>query len=101
MIRLLSYNKVRFGLLAALIPIIVLAFSALQVQAITYNMTITSPADGPLATLLGNGTCELREALSVANLSLATPNDCLLAGVPNAADDFTIGFAVGILPATI
>jgi uncharacterized repeat protein (TIGR01451 family) len=98
-------KRIYFASAMMLVILSVLLFSVLRVQALTYNMTVTSVLDGPLASLLGNGTCELREAIAIVNLTVTAANDddCILVASPPApapGDDFTINFDVGAVLAS-
>lgn len=60
------------------------------------TITVTGAADGPLASLAGNGTCDLREAITAANTDAAV-GECP-AGVPGLDK---IYFAIGTGTPTI
>lgn len=69
---------------------------ALSVQAQnTYTIIVNSEVDADLATLNANTTCDLREAIDIANTGVDTGADCAftpIGAIDLTADDFIIRF---------
>ncbi len=77
--------------------IIIICLSwAISVQAQnTYTIIVNSEVDADLATLNANTTCDLREAIAIANTGVDTGGDCAfvpIGAIDLTADDFVIRF---------
>ncbi len=99
MLRNIRQRQIIISVLIILLTGVILSLWVLRAQAqTTYSILVNSEDDGSTAALAANGTCDLREAITIVNSGNDTGSDCAFVpgGVPDLElDNFVIRFDTG------